>query len=69
MSRLDDNRRVSWSLGLSSVAPGHKVHLGRHNSEHVRSIREDFEPTEFAATLTGAGVTSVVLFAKDVPWI
>ena len=41
-----------------------RVHLDFHTSPHVGKIAERFDPDEFADTLAGAHVDSVVVFAK-----
>jgi len=41
-----------------------RVHLDFHTSPHVGKIAERFDPDEFADTLAGAHVDSIVVFAK-----
>ncbi len=42
-----------------------KVHLDFHNSAHVASIGEDFDPQTFVRKLQESHVAEIVLFAKD----
>src|SRR5215469_8679297 len=45
--------------------PWRKVHLDFHNSHHIKTIGEEFDPEEFVRTLRLAHVDSIVIFAKD----
>lgn len=49
----------------TSGARWRKVHLDFHNSQHVDSIGDRFDPESFISTLREARVDSIVLFAKD----
>lgn len=45
--------------------PFRKVHLDFHNSEHVPSIGEGFDPDEWGDRLLAGHLDSIVVFAKD----
>ncbi|MEN9933585.1 MAG: hypothetical protein RLZZ387_164 [Chloroflexota bacterium] len=45
--------------------PWRKIHLDFHNSQHIPSIGQAFDPDEFGDTLLRGRVDSVVVFAKD----
>ena len=45
--------------------PWRKIHLDYHNSQHVPSVGEGFDPGEFLETLKRGNVNSIVVFAKD----
>jgi alpha-L-fucosidase len=45
--------------------PWRKIHLDFHNSQHVPSVGEAFDPAEFVDTLKRGNVDGIVVFAKD----
>lgn len=49
---------------VKSIYPFRHVHLDFHTSPLISEIGVDFDPEEFAATLSEAGVNSICCFAK-----
>jgi hypothetical protein len=45
--------------------PWRKIHLDYHNSQHIPSVGEKFDPKEFGDRLVAGQVNGVVVFAKD----
>jgi hypothetical protein len=44
--------------------PFRHIHLDSHTSPAITGVGKNFKPTEFAATLRGAAVNSITIFAK-----
>ncbi len=60
--------RPAWAdprLRRVATRPWRKIHLDFHNSQHIASVGEGFEPDEFVEQLKRAHVDSIVVFAKD----
>jgi alpha-L-fucosidase len=56
---------VDRRLQALTGKPWRKIHLDFHNSQHVKSVGEAFDPEEFVSTLRRGHVNAVVVFAKD----